>query len=69
MLFRSTETPGVVMNRFGVVLHGAQILDKEERDRVQAEARRAGWKLGDHSAADHGRVWMAPPSGTDQNPS
>jgi hypothetical protein len=68
ILFRSGESPGCVMNRYGVVLHGHRILDKAERDAVQAEARRAGWKLSDQADADVGRTWQ-PPARASQNPS
>lgn len=51
------------MNHFGVVLDGARICDKDERDTVRNEAIRAGWRLSDRSEGDHGRVWIPPSAG------
>jgi hypothetical protein len=60
-LFISKESPSLVMNRYGVVLDGARICQRQERDQVIREAMAAGWHLSEAPEnADVGRVWLPP---------
>ena len=59
-LFESKELPGVVMNRYGVVLRGGRVQDAATHGLVIREALSAGWRLVPSADPDVGREWVNP---------
>lgn len=68
LLFESKELPGVVMNRFGVVLRGGRVQDAATHSLIVREALIAGWRLVPSADPDVGREWVNPDNYSGANP-
>ena len=66
MLFKSKFYPGLVMNKYGVVMEGGSICSPMTRALVRDEAVAAGWHLVPSGNPDVGNIYVppdAPPDG------
>jgi hypothetical protein len=59
-LFYSRNHPGLVMNRYGIVLDGGIGQAPTRRAIVKAKAQTAGWQLEDSGDTSIGRVGVPP---------